>query len=197
VYLSNTNLRVDLNGHLNAPPPQQTSTHAHRADPRVRFPGTVELEFDYDPELTAMVRALRQRRWHPARKRWLVARAKLDAFLAELPRVGVAAVRLPVGVAAGHTASVGAIQPPPSFTAIQAPPNVAAVRPISGPSTKQRPAATPLSPERADQIAAAERELKLRKYSPRTCRAYLKLLRRMSSDLPAGVAGVGLILWPT
>jgi hypothetical protein len=50
-----------------------------------------ELEFAYDAELVQIVRSLRQRRWHPARQRWIVARAELERLVAELTRVGAAA----------------------------------------------------------------------------------------------------------
>jgi integrase/recombinase XerD len=44
-----------------------------------------------------------------------------------------------------------------------------------------------LTAEREAQLAEAEQELKLRRYSPRTCRAYLKLLRRFLADIPPGL----------
>lgn len=43
-----------------------------------------------------------------------------------------------------------------------------------------------LAPDRADQLTAVERELKLRQYSPRTRRAYLKVLRRFLHTLGPG-----------
>jgi integrase/recombinase XerD len=44
----------------------------------------------------------------------------------------------------------------------------------------------PLPPDRAACLEGVERELKLRRYSSRTRRAYLKLLRRFLHDMPAG-----------
>lgn len=44
----------------------------------------------------------------------------------------------------------------------------------------------PLPPDRAQQLATVEQELKLRQYSPRTQRAYLKLLRRFLRAVPPG-----------
>ncbi|HUF49576.1 MAG TPA: tyrosine-type recombinase/integrase [Longimicrobiales bacterium] len=43
-----------------------------------------------------------------------------------------------------------------------------------------------LPDERASQLAEVERQLKLRRYSPRTRRAYLKLIRRFLREVPAG-----------
>lgn len=51
---------------------------------------------------------------------------------------------------------------------------------------RKRPARVELSAERAAWIHVAEQELKLRRYSPRTRRAYLKLLRRFLADVAAG-----------
>jgi integrase/recombinase XerD len=56
----------------------------------------------------------------------------------------------------------------------------------SGPARAPRRVLPPLPPDRAEQLEAVERELKLRRYSPRTRRAYLKLLRRFLLDVPAG-----------
>jgi integrase/recombinase XerD len=114
-----------------------------------------ELEFTYDAELVQIVRSLRQRRWHPGRRRWIVARSELERLVSELTRVGAA---VDLGPAFRHSPQL------------------------------QRLMAT-LPAGRAEQLAAVEREMKLRQYSPRTRRSYLKLLRRMLSQLPPGEMG--------
>jgi hypothetical protein len=48
-----------------------------------------ELVFRYDEEIVAVIRALRQRRWHPARRLWTVARSEIDGLCRELERHGV------------------------------------------------------------------------------------------------------------
>jgi integrase/recombinase XerD len=116
---------------------------------------TAELEFEYDAEIVGVVRSLRQRRWQPGRRRWIVARSELERLVAELTRIGV-------------TADLG-----PAFRT----------------STQLQRVMAALPAERAEQLAAMEREMKLRQYSPRTRRSYLKLLRRMLSQLPPGELG--------
>src|SRR5690606_30799297 len=111
-----------------------------------------ELLFRYDPEIVAVVRALRQRRWHRDRGRWTVARSEIDGLCRELERRGV------------HVTVHGG-------TAARS-------------DRRQRRVA--LTTEREAQLAKAEQELKLRRYSPRTCRAYVKLLRRFLADIPPG-----------
>jgi integrase/recombinase XerD len=54
------------------------------------------------------------------------------------------------------------------------------------PALRSRRVLPSLAPDRAAQLAATERELKLRRYSPRTQRAYLKLLRRFLVEMPTG-----------
>ena len=111
-----------------------------------------ELAFRYDPEIVAIIRALRDRRWHPERRRWTVARSEIDGLCRELERRGV------------HVTVLGAATP----------------------RSDRRNRRVALTTERDAQLAAAEQELKLRRYSPRTCRAYLKLLRRFLADIPPG-----------
>jgi integrase/recombinase XerD len=113
---------------------------------------SAELEFEYDAELVAVVRALRQRRWHAGRRRWIVARSELEKLVIELERRGA---RVDLG-------------------------------PAMRPSPQLRRLLTTLPPERAEQLAAVEREMKLRQYSPRTRRSYLKLLRRLLRHVPPG-----------
>jgi integrase/recombinase XerD len=120
---------------------------------------TAELEFEYDAELVQIVRSLRQRRWHPGRRRWIVPRSELGRLVSELSHVGAAA-------------DLG-----PAFR----------------PSTQLQRLMATLPAERAEQLAAVEREMKLRQYSPRTRRSYLKLLRRMLSQLPPGEVGAAQI----
>lgn len=43
-----------------------------------------ELVFRYDPEVVAVIRSLRQRRWHAERRRWTVARSEIDGLCREL-----------------------------------------------------------------------------------------------------------------
>lgn len=123
------------------------------------IPGSphAELSFRYDPEIVAVIRALRERRWHPERRRWTVARNEIDNLCRELARRGVHATVH--GAAAGSTGAA---------------------------ASGRRPRCVALTAERDAQLAAAEQELKLRRYSPRTRRAYLKLLRRFMADIPPG-----------
>lgn len=118
-----------------------------------------ELVFRYDPEIVAVIRSLRQRRWHPERRRWTVARSEIDGLCRELERRGV------------HVTVQG--------------PATGSTSPRSG----RRSRRVALTAEREAQLAEAEQELKLRRYSPRTCRAYLKLLRRFLADIPPGPLG--------
>jgi integrase/recombinase XerD len=53
-------------------------------------------------------------------------------------------------------------------------------------SPQRRRVLPALPADRAAQFAAMEQELKLRQYSPRTRRAYLKLLRRLLVEMPPG-----------
>lgn len=112
-----------------------------------------ELIFRYDEEIVAVIRALRERRWHPERRCWTIARSEIDGLCRELERRGVLVT-------------------------------------VQGDGSKRQPGRRSrrvvLTPERESQLAAAEQELKLRRYSPRTCRAYLKLLRRFLADIPPG-----------
>jgi integrase/recombinase XerD len=109
-----------------------------------------ELEFRYDPEIVKVIRGLRQRRWHPERRRWTVASAEIGELCAKLERLGVR-------VRVTHARPVGT-----------------------------RKIHVELSAARTLQFEAAEQELKLRRYSPRTRRAYLKLLRRFLADIDSG-----------
>jgi integrase/recombinase XerD len=122
-------------------------------------PSTAELEFGYDAEIVQVVRSLRQRRWAPGRRRWIVARSELERLVAELTRIDV-------------TADLGA-----AFRT----------------STQLQRVMATLPAGRAEQLAAMEREMKLRQYSPRTRRSYLKLVRRMLSQLPPGDADAARI----
>jgi hypothetical protein len=45
--------------------------------------------FRYDPEIVAVIRSLRERRWHPRHRRWTVARSEIDGLCRELERRGV------------------------------------------------------------------------------------------------------------
>ena len=48
-----------------------------------------ELVFRYDPEIVAVIRTLRERRWRAGRRRWTVARSEIDGLCRELERRGV------------------------------------------------------------------------------------------------------------
>lgn len=65
--------------------------------------------------------------------------------------------------------------------------------PAFRPSAQLQRFMTTLSAERAEQLAAVGREMKLRQYSPRTRRSYLKLLRRMLRQLPPGDISADLV----
>jgi integrase/recombinase XerD len=129
----------------------------------------VELAFEYDDELIEVVRGLRQRRWDARRRRWIVSVTEIDVLARELDH---RRVRL-------DTTKLG--RPGPDLA-----PASGRQEPLSPPLTPPPSPAPPLPPDRAAQLDAVERELKLRRYSPRTQRAYLKLLRRLLLDLPAG-----------
>src|SRR5690349_19037092 len=58
----------------------------HRCDRE----GWVALTFPFDPELVALVKALRQRRWDAKERRWLVGVSQMDALVSELRRRNVA-----------------------------------------------------------------------------------------------------------
>ena len=60
------------------------------------------------------------------------------------------------------------------------------LRPLEPPPRAQHQASPALAADRASQLADVERELKLRRYSARTRRAYLKLLRRFLCELEPG-----------
>jgi hypothetical protein len=64
-----------------------------------------ELVFRYDPEIVAVIRALRERRWHPDRLRWTVAQSEIDGLCRELER---RRVRVTVHAAATGSAADGA-----------------------------------------------------------------------------------------
>jgi integrase/recombinase XerD len=139
------------------------------------LPGSAraELVFRYDPEIIALIRTLRDRRWHPERRCWSVARVEVDSLCRELERRGVAvAVHEAVRGSSADTAVRGRTGDKQE--------------PVPSPHSGRRRQRVALSAEREAQIAEAEQELKLRRYSPRTCRAYLKLLRRFLADIPCG-----------
>jgi integrase/recombinase XerD len=180
-------------------------------------PGSVELEFPYDPELIAVVKSVRRRRWDPARLRWVVGQSEVQRLRSRLQQIGCAldegaatAPRnaAPASVAAAgpskatvHTSASGtseaaartaAAKPREATPSPRAAPDQAPMStPANAASSFPFPAASnceppQLSPERAAHLEEVERELKLRQYSPRTRRAYVKLLRRFLRDLPAG-----------
>lgn len=144
-----------------------------------------DLVFRYDPEIVSVVKALRRRRWHADRRRWTVARDEIDVLCAGLARIGVRAevVGRVAGRHGGHKAP--AVSTPPSGASGDGL-SGAAGSPLSSGSVRGRSPALPLTPERAAQLRAAEEEMKLRRYAPRTRRAYLKVLRRFLAEAPAG-----------
>ena len=126
-------------------------------------PGCVELAFQYDREVVAVVRALPERRWNGKRRRWIVPARAVPGLRRELEGLGhrIDSSAL-AGIIAGTDRGPG--------------------RSSSGGGARL----APLTPRRQAQLEAVERELKLRRYSPRTRRAYLKLLRRFLHEMPAG-----------
>jgi integrase/recombinase XerD len=115
-----------------------------------------ELSFSFDPEIRELVRSVRSRRWHSKRRRWIIDRREIDGLTAELRRRGIAVSVVPARGRAGPLAAPPApAQQPKPFTP-----------------------APPLPPAAAELAARADAELKLRQYSPRTRRSYLKMIRR-------------------
>jgi hypothetical protein len=130
--------------------------------------GYVELAFPHDPAIVNVVRALGMRRWDRDRRRWLVAGTEIEHLTRELGHLGVGLI----------TATVTAASPESESVPVPAP--------RSPDGSRWRRLLPALPPARAVQFEAVERELKLRRYSPRTRRAYGKLLRRFLLEMPAG-----------
>jgi integrase/recombinase XerD len=188
--------------------------------------GAVELSFAYDPEMVAVVRRLRQRRWDYSRKRWIISASELDRLGSALSRLGVQLDSRLLSHPAGggnpeeqpaadrphqDTTRVSASPVSRSVTGLSPTgPSEADPTPVSRTQAGRQPEAPPVShpvpgasrtdpprnsrrlplpPDRAAWLEEVERELKLRQYSPRTRRAYLKLLRRFLHDLPTGELG--------
>jgi integrase/recombinase XerD len=148
--------------------------------------GCFELAFAYDPELIGVVRGLRQRRWNERRRRWVVSGTEIERLARELQRRGI---RLDATGVESMRAARPSVDSAPGGSAATEPPAGGlpddAARPPRSPGSPRR-VLPPLPPDRTAQLEAAERELKLRQYSPRTRRAYLKLLRRFLVHLPPG-----------
>jgi integrase/recombinase XerD len=175
-------------------------------------PSTAELEFAYDDEVIAVVRALRQRRWNRDRRRWVIARSEIDPLQCELERRGVLLDLCELDASSQPSAgrAADALHFPDNKRPPTGKPAPAGERRTTAQPSRTRacsraggsPAASPpgrrqttshvragsgdLTSERAAQLAAMEQELKLRQYSPRTRRAYLKLVRRFLREVPAG-----------
>jgi len=113
----------------------------------------VELQFEYDPEIVAIIKTCRRRRWNAQQRHWIVARVEIALLSKALE---VAGVRV---LAPGR----------PGL----APPGTPHRRPV------------PIAD--AETAAAlgerAQSALVLRRYSPRTARAYMKHVRRCLADL--------------
>jgi integrase/recombinase XerD len=150
--------------------------------------GCVELAFGYDEQLIEVVRGLQQRYWHRGRRRWVVPVTEVDRLAAELAGLGVRLLPAssqpdpgpaPASPDPGRTDATASSIPAAGSDA-------SSDRPPARQRARRRAVLPALSPERAAQLESVERELKLRRYSPRTRRAYMKLLRRFLLDMPPG-----------
>jgi integrase/recombinase XerD len=107
----------------------------------------VELRFQFDAEINAIVRTARRRRWEAERKVWRVSRDDIDMICAAL---GAARVR------------------------------VVMVRPGESGAPLDLSGDTAVG---AQLVERAREQLRLKRYSPATAHAYLKLIRRAIEDL--------------
>jgi hypothetical protein len=134
---------------------------------------TAELEFRCDREIVAVVRGLPRRRWNPQLRRWTIASTEVSDLYARPEALGVQA-QVAHAAQAAHPA------------------HAAHATPVAQPSPAgKRLVPVDISAARALQLEAAEQELKLRRYSPRTRRAYLKLLRRCLAETDSGPITAG------
>lgn len=143
-----------------------------------------ELVFRYDPEVVAVIRSLRERRWHPERRRWTIARSEIDRLCSELARRGVH-----VTVEDHSPPTLDASTQISAATAPGARGDADAQAVEATPRSGRRGRRVALTAAREAEFAAAAQELKLRRYSPRTARTYLKLLRRFLADIQPGPLG--------
>jgi integrase/recombinase XerD len=122
------------------------------------------------------VRRVPGHRWDPARARWRIPRDRLDALAREVERAGSWLIR-PLQPRAPGSPPAPASVPAPPLPLPPAPPpwRVAPLR---------RP--PPLRPEHEALLARLEEELRLRRYSPRTRKAYLGHTRRFLRAVPPG-----------
>jgi hypothetical protein len=75
-------------GHYNRCLQSRQYLYARRENLLRRGPLDRRARVRYDAELVQIVRSLRRRRWHPGRRRWIVARSELEPLVSELFRVG-------------------------------------------------------------------------------------------------------------
>lgn len=145
----------------------------------------VEISFPYDREIVGLVRTVTGRQWHRDRLRWSVPRVELDRLAVRLGEVGI---RLIVAVAGSGAADAPAGADGTGRPGQDAPSGPWQRRPRSGDGGKRasRSRRVELTEARAREIELVEEEMKLRRYSARTRRCYVRLLRRFLADVPPG-----------